>query len=451
MSKTFTQMLSDYIVKVQFENLQHEVVKKTGLLVLDFLGAAAVGSNSPSAGMLQRALVAELIPGLCWVVGPEDKRVSPLMAALCNGFNAHTLEYDDTHRNSLFHPGAPTMPAALATAQLVEANGKKLIEGLVAGYEVGIRLAESINPSHYAFWHTTATVGCFAAAAAAGKIMGLTVEQLVWALGNAGTQAAGLWEFQTDGALTKPLHPGKAALAGVLSALLAREGFTGTSTILEGKRGFCKATARIFDLSRLIPQSQDPPRILEVTFKNDPSCGHTHTPIDAALQLFPKVREAGENITRIRVITNQAAIRIAGNKKPETGHEAKFSIPYCVAYTLRYGRLELSSFAPEALEDPQVRSLMARVEMEVGEEMEKIFQQKRPTELFIELQNGQTLSCRVEYRRGDPENPPSEEEVKAKFRMFVTPVLTPSQIKGWEDACDRLRDWGNMKLFPYSK
>ncbi|MCX5909376.1 MAG: MmgE/PrpD family protein, partial [Deltaproteobacteria bacterium] len=234
--------------------------------------------------------------GPCWVIGKEDQRTSSLMAALLNGFDAHIVEYDDTHRNSLYHPGAPTIPAALAAAQTVKASGMKLIEGLVAGYDVGIRLAESINPAHYTFWHTTGTVRCFAAAAAAGKIMGLSPEQLVWALGNAGTQAAGLWEFQADGSLTKPLHPGKAAMAGVLAALLAKEGFTGPSTILEGKQGFLKATTSHFDLSRLAPKREDPPRILEVTFKNYPSCGHTHTPIDAALELYRQVGQAGGNI-----------------------------------------------------------------------------------------------------------------------------------------------------------
>ncbi len=448
MPKTYTQQFAEYISHLQFKDLSPEVLKKTQLLILDFLGAAAAGTATATAAILQRALAGEMGAGPCWIVGKENRRTSPLMAALMNGFNAHIVEYDDTHRNSLYHPGAPTMAAALAAAQTTKGNGQKFIEGLVAGYELGIRLAEGMNPSHYVFWHTTGTVGCFAAAAAAGKILGLKTDQIVWALGNAGTQAAGLWEFQADKSLSKPLHPGKAAQAGVLAALLAKEGFSGPSTILEGKQGFCKATAKQFDLSRVIPKRDDPPRILEVTFKNYPSCGHSHTPIDAALRLFPEVREAGGCIAKIRVITNQVAIRVAGNANPQTEYEGKFSIPFCVAYALTHGRLDIDSFHPEALGDPRVRQLMTRVHMEAGEEMEKVFQQKRPTEIHLQMEDGTALSARVEYRRGDPENPPTEEEVKAKYRMLVKPVLSSARTLQWEKACDRVEQCSDMTKFP---
>ena len=451
MAKSVTQSWAEYCGRVSFADLPAGVVAKAKLLVLDFLGATAAGSATPTAGMLRRALAKEFGPGPCWVIGREERRTTALLAALTNGFNAHIVEYDDTHRNSLYHPGAPTMPAALAAAQFAGADGRRLIEGIVAGYEVGIRLAEAINPAHYLFWHTTGTVGCFAAAAAAGKILGLTPEQFVWALGNAGTQAAGLWEFQADGALTKPLHPGKAAQAGLLAALLAREGFSGASAILEGKQGFIPATASRFDLGRIVPGSEDPPRLLEVTFKNHPSCGHTHTAIDAALQLFPRLREAGGRIAKVRVVTNQVAARVAGNRDPRTDHEAKFSLPYCVALALQHGRLDLFSFEEAALRDPQVRTLMARVELEIGEEMEKVFQQKRPSEIHVVLEDGRTLSSRVEFRRGDPENPFAPEEVKAKYRLLVRSALTPDQTKEWEEACDRLDTTGDLTAFPRSR
>jgi 2-methylcitrate dehydratase PrpD len=450
MGKSYTQSWAESITKIRFADLAPNVIEKAKLLVLDFLGATAAGSNTPTAGMLQRAVAEELGPGSCWIIGRENRKTSALMAALINGFNAHIVEYDDTHRNSLYHPGAPTMPAALVTAQFSGANGRTLIEGIVAGYEIGIRLAEAINPAHYQFWHTTGTVGCFAAAAASGKILGLTGEQLMWALGNAGTQAAGLWEFQADGAMTKPLHPGKAAQAGILAAFLSRQGFTGTSTILEGKQGFCKATSSQYDMSRIVPKDQDLPRLLEVTFKNYPSCGHTHTPIDAALKLYPDLRETNEKIAKVKVITNQVAVRVAGNDRPQTEYEAKFSIPYCVAYALQYGRLDLFSFGEEALQDSQVRLLMKKVELQIGEEMERVFQQKRPTELHITLEDGLTLSSRVEFRRGDPENPPTAEEVRAKYRMLVQPVLSPSQIEEWQRSCERLEGFNDMRAFPHA-
>ncbi|NLW06433.1 MAG: MmgE/PrpD family protein [Clostridia bacterium] len=448
MNSSYTHVLADYIASVSFSDLSAEVVTKARLLLLDYLGATAAGSNSPTAAMLQRALAQDLTVGPCWVIGREDLRVQPLMAALINGFNAHIVEYDDTHRNSLYHPGAPTIAAALATAQATAASGKKLIEGLVVGYEVGINLAEAINPAHYTYWHTTGTVGCFAAAAAASKIVGLSPQETVWALGNAGTQAAGLWEFQTDGAMTKPLHPGKAAMAGMLAVFLAREGFTGPAEILEGERGFCRATASKFDLSAVVPPAGRQPRLMEVTFKNYPSCGHTHTPIDAALELYKKLGGSVEQIAKIKVITNKVAARVAGNYNPTTAYEAKFSIPFCVAWALRYGSLNLDAFTVEALSNAQVRTLMAKIKLEIGQEMERVFQQKRPTEIIITLNDGRQVKARVEYRRGDPENPPTEDEIKAKYQMLAGQVLAPEQVEQWQAACERLLDYEDLTEFP---
>lgn len=448
LNKTCTQFIADYIANLDFDDFSHEVVTKTKLLVLDYLAATVAGSHTTCARMLRRALAGELSSGPCWVVGQENLRVQPLMAALLNGFNAHIVEYDDTHRNSLYHPGAPTISAALATAQATGASGKKFIEGLVAGYEVGINLAEAVNPAHYTYWHTTGTVGCFAAAAAASKIAGLTPEEIVWALGNAGSQAAGLWEFQTDGAMTKPLHSGKAAMAGVLAVFLAREGFTGPAAIIEGERGFCRATASQFDLSKVMPSRERRPRIMEVTFKNYPSCGHTHTPIDAALALHKMLAAAGGKVKKIKVVTNRVAQRVAGNFNPTSAYEAKFSIPYCVAYALQYGRLNLASFETDALADAQVRALIAKIELVIGAEMEQVFQEKRPTEIYITLEDGRQLSTRVEYRRGDPENPPTVEEIKAKYRMLTRGILSPEEIEQWESACEHLDEFKNLTRFP---
>jgi 2-methylcitrate dehydratase PrpD len=150
---------------------------------------------------------------------PGGEKSSALNVALGNGIASHILELDDVHRGAIVHCGAVVMPAALATAERLHANGRKLIEAIVAGYEVAIRIGEAVSPSHYYYWHNTGTCGTFGACAAAGKLLGLEPEQLVWALGNAGTQAAGLWEFLRDGAMSKHLHPGKAAQNGISQGL----------------------------------------------------------------------------------------------------------------------------------------------------------------------------------------------------------------------------------------
>ena len=279
-------------------------------------------------------------------------KVPALNAALANGCMGHMAEIDDYHRFSTLHPAAPIIPAALASAEAEQADGKRLLEAVVAGYEVAIRIGEAVNPSHYKFWHTTGTCGTFGAAMAAGKIFQLNAKQMLDALGNAGTQASGLWEFASDAAMSKHLHPAKAAFNGLLAALLAREGFTGATRILEGERGFCRAASESFDLKRLTAGLGRRFKICEVSFKPYASCRHTHPAIEAALTLKAKYGLTARDVVKVRVGTFSTALKIAGNPKPKTPFAAKFSIQYCVAAALVYGRVWLEEFSEQALRNP---------------------------------------------------------------------------------------------------
>jgi 2-methylcitrate dehydratase PrpD len=186
---------------------------------------------------------------------------------------------------------------------------------------------------------------------------------------------------------------------------MARERFTGPKTIIEGDKGFCRATAQHFILSRVVPKKKNLPRILEVTFKHYPSCGHTHTPIDAALQIYPRLSNEWKRIRGIRIKTNTIAIRVAGNLNPETAHEAKFSIPFSIAYVLRYGHIDQAAFEITGIINQKVRSIIKLIKLEVGKEMERVFKQKRSTEMILEMDDGRKFYSRIDYRRGDPEYP----------------------------------------------
>src|SRR5690606_29784581 len=205
---------------------------------------------------------------------------SVLNAALVNGAASHVVELDDIHKGSIIHAATVVIPAALAVAEWKGLSGKELIAAVVAGYEVCYRIGEAVSPSHYYYWHNTATCGTFGAAIAAAKLLGLTTEQTIAALGNAGTQAAGLWEFIEDGAMTKQLHTGKAAMNGLLAALLAQKGFTGPQKILEGNRGFFKAMSEEYDASRVTEGLGNEFKIMENSFKIHASCRHTHHAVD---------------------------------------------------------------------------------------------------------------------------------------------------------------------------
>src|SRR5688572_16044403 len=212
-------------------------------------------------------------------------RGSAAAAAFANGVASHILELDDIHTASTVHGAAPIIPAALAVAEREFASGQAFLAAVVLGYEAAFRIGEAVNPSHYRFWHPTGTVATFGAAAAAGSVLGLNAAEMRDAFGSAGTQAAGLWEFNADGAMSKHLHPGKAAFNGVLAADLARAGFTGASRILEGERGFFRAMSSTPDLSRIADGLGTAWKIGENGFKLHACCGHTHTAIDAAIAL----------------------------------------------------------------------------------------------------------------------------------------------------------------------
>lgn len=446
MHSTITQVLSDYVHRVDFRQLPPEVVDKARILFADWIACAVAGTKSETAERALRAVQEDLAHGSCTIVGTH-RRSTPLMAAFVNGFTSHIWEYDDTHRNSLYHPAAPTIPAALAAAEQERASGEEFLAGLVAGYDVGIRIADAVNPAHYRFWHTTGTVGAFAAAAAAGRVLRLAPDEIVNALGNAGSQAAGLWEFQSDGAMTKPLHPGKAAMSGLLSAKLARQGFTGALRILEGDQGFCRATAGECDLSRAVLDLGSHYRILEVTTKMYPSCGHTHTPIDAAVGVRRRLSDAiGDSnpsviagiVRRIVVRTNSVAVRVAGISNPSSSYEAKFSIPFCVSHGLLYGSPALESFEGVWLDDTATRQLMQRVSITIDPELEKVFRDKRPTEIQVELNDGRVFEERVEFRRGDPENPVSKDTIREKFMALAGRVIDPGKAESLWNACMRI-------------
>src|SRR5262245_45716595 len=235
-------MLAELLATVRYDDLPADVIEHARRAVTDWLGSAMAGSIEKPARLAQK--VAAGFGESSEATMFSSGRGSAPAAAFANGVASHILELDDIHRGSTVHAAAPIIPAALAVAEREHAGGRAFLAAVTIGYEAAFRIGEAVNPSHYYFFHPTGTVATFGAAAAAGSLMNLDPEQMVDALGSAGTQAAALWEFNADGAMSKHLHPGKAAMNGVLAADLARVGFTGATRILEGERGFLRAFTR---------------------------------------------------------------------------------------------------------------------------------------------------------------------------------------------------------------
>jgi 2-methylcitrate dehydratase PrpD len=355
----------------------------------------------------------------------------PLLAALVNGGASHCIEYDDADRAGLFHPGAPVISAAWSAAAHQAVSGADFLAAIVAGYEVSQRLARAVNPGHYTMWHTTGTIGTFGAASAAARVLSLDPIQTAWSLGLAGTQAAGLWEVLPHSPLAKNLHPARAAQAGLLAARLAKGGIRGPLEILEGKKGVFAA---------MVPQKVEPQEclvdlgrrwlILEATLKAYPVCGHTMTPIEAALDLYGKF--TSDDLISIEVFAHPVSIQVAGNAAPTTGEEAKFSIPYCVALALLNGNVKRKDFIAEAISEPLVIRLMNLITLKPNPDIRKDNGQ-RPARVVLGLKNGKNLTGKARFRKGDPENPLTDREIEDKFKDLTAPVWGPDvSSKIWD-------------------
>ncbi|WP_211229904.1 MmgE/PrpD family protein [Desulfovirgula thermocuniculi] len=411
--------MAGFTCGLSFRSLPREAVHMAKLALLDWVASAVAGGREAPARMALKVIRGQGGYPQATLLS-EGEKTSCLNAALFNGLASHILELDDVHRGAIIHAGAAVLPAALAVAEMTRSSGRQLLEAIVAGYEVAIRTGEAVTPSHYYYWHTTGTCGTFGAAAAAGKLLGLNEEQMVWALGNAGTQAAGLWEFLADGAMSKHLHPGRAAQSGVLAALLAREGFTGATRILEGERGFCRATAPSFDLSKLTAGlGERPYKVEENSFKIHASCRHTHPAVDVVLDLARRHDLRPDRVGGVIVRTYRTALDITANHQPSSVYAAKFSLPFCVALALVKRRCALADFTPENLFHPEVRELMGRVSLVADAELDALHPERWPAVVEISTVDGQVYTGRTDFPRGDPENPLTEEELREKFYGLV--------------------------------
>jgi 2-methylcitrate dehydratase PrpD len=339
------------------------------------------------------------------------------------------------------HAAAPIIPAALAMAERERATGSRFLLAVAIGYEAALRIGEAVNPSHYRFWHPTGTAATFGAAAAAGSILGLTSEQMRDAFGSAGTQAAGLWEFNADGSMSKHLHPGKAAFNGILAADLAGTGFTGASRILEGDRGFFRAMSQSYDPTRITDGLGAHWKISENCFKLHACCGHTHSAIDLALEFLAErgwsAAEVLDEVAGIHIETYGPGYEIVKNCAPATPYQAKFSIAWCVSSAL-CGPLCFDVSAPD------VHELLSRTKVTVADDLTAKYPAAWPARLTIALRDGSTSTRSADFPRGNPENPISTADLENKFRAMVAPIHGSTAAERALAVCHSLESCADM-------
>ncbi len=401
-------------------------LEAAALLVLDTMANIAAGPRAkPARPVLDWARENAVLAVLEGERPPADRgRLALLLGAM-----AHMLEMDDLHRASVVHPGCVVVPAAMAvTAGRADIDGRRFLAAVIRGYEAITRIGMGVGPAHYKLWHNTATCGPFGAAMTASLLLGLDEEHTLDAMGNAGTQSAGLWQFLASAAMSKHLHTGRAAEAGVVSAQLASHGFTGARDVLEGAQGFFAALAPEGRPLDLLAVPDAPWQIHRTSIKPWPSCRHTHPLADAAFAARAAMTDT--EIREVRIHTYGAALAVCNHPQPETDYQAKFSLQHVAAAVLADGRLDLDSF--DAAARARLAPLRRRVKVCCDSVIDRAYPQKWGCRLQLFPVTGKPVVINREQALGDPERPLATDALIAKARTLV--------VHGGMDEPERLID-----------
>jgi 2-methylcitrate dehydratase PrpD len=445
-----TQVLSEFLASVRYEDLPEPVVARTEDLFLDWLASALAGKGSRPVKVLEQ-FAAQMGPAQ----GPSEiltsrARTSPFFAALVNGGASHVVEQDDLHNSSVMHPGTVVFPAVLAAAQETGATGKDLIVASVAGYEAGVRVGEFLGRTHYKVFHTTGTAGKLAAAAGVARLLKLDADQLQHALGSAGTMAAGLWEFLRDAADSKQLHTAKAAADGLMAAYIARNGFTGARRILEGEQGMAAGMSSDADPARLTDGLGSRWALAETSFKFHASCRHTHPAADALLELMRLHHLKADEVAGVTAYVHQGALDVLGPvTDPQTIHQSKFSMGFVLAQVAVNGRAGLADFTEQSLRDPRMRAFHDKVKMVLDPGIDRAYPKRWMGRVAVRTGDGKLLDHKIATPKGDPDNTLTRAELEDKALRLATYTsgATEAEMKKVIARIWRLREARDVRNF----
>ena len=430
-----SQELARFAAELRFEQIPSDVLRRCEDLLLDTIGSIFAGSTERPVKTIEAFAIAQ---------GPEQgkaqilasgRSTSPLFAAMVNAAAAHLVEQDDLHNSSVFHPACVVFPPALAVAQSIGASGRDLLTACVVGYEVGIRVGEFLGRSHYKIFHTTATAGTIAAAVTVGSLLKLNPEQMLHAIGSAGTQAAGLWEFLRTAADSKQLHTAKAAANGLMAAYLAQDGFTGAQQILEGKQGMGAGMSSDADPSKLVDRLGSRWALLETSFKFHASCRHTHPAADALLAAMQDNQLQADEIAEVKTHVHQAAIDVLGAvDKPETVHQSKFSMGTVLGIVAYQQFAGLDEF-DRALGDDKIDAFRQKVSMQLDTQVDGAYPNQWLGKVSVKTKDGREFEAFIDEPKGDPGNTLSRSEIEAKVErlMQYRNATTAAKARQWID------------------
>jgi 2-methylcitrate dehydratase PrpD len=435
--------LARFAADVQAENVPEDVVHQAVRCLVDWLGCTIAGSATPECAKVRagiRALDGAEGARTAAIVG-TPQRTSAGHAALANGIAAHVLDFDDTFNpeRTTIHGSAPLWPAIAAAGELVPVSGRDAIEAFIAGFEVQTRVAIAAGPGHYdAGWHVTGTVGHIGAAVATARLLRLSPERTLAALGTGATQAAGMKVVY--GSMGKPLHAGKAAMDGLLSGFLARDGVTSSTEPIEGHRGFLHLFSPAPTPHRAVEDLGQAWYLPRNGFKPY-SCGSlTHPPAQALLELRSEYGLCAGDVVSVDAYVHDYVRTTTGLTEPRTGLEGKFSIYHVLAVALADGAAFLDQFTDERVGDPELARIRERVRVHTDPE-----QSKDSARVVLITSDGRTLQRHVAHNLGTPDNPMTDQQLEDKFLALASAVLGPDGAVRVAEMC-----WGILGLDDFS-
>ena len=425
---TVTHALAKFLVEHKPAALPETVRHEAARALLNWVGCAIGASNHETVKRTLAALNEFSGPRVATLFGRRE-RVDIFQAALLNGATSHTFDFDDTHLPTVIHPSAPVAPALFALAEHQRVSGKDLLHAFVLGVEAECRIGNSVMPNHYdTGWHATATLGVFGAAAAAGRLLKLNEQQMVWALGTAATQSCGIRE--TFGSMAKPLHPGFAARNGMLAALLAKKQFVGPEQGIEGRRGFAAVLSTKFNPAAITDGLGKTWALLANSYKPY-ACGVViHPAIDGCIQLRNEHKLKLDDIARIELKVHPLVLELCGRRDPKSGLEGKFSVFHSSAAAILLGEGGEAAYSDAVVRNPAVIRLRDQISAAA---LEGVAEDQM--HITMTLKNGRVLEKYVEHCVGSVDNPMSDADLEAKFRAQCKGFLSAAQVDKLVGLC----------------
>jgi 2-methylcitrate dehydratase PrpD len=429
-----TRILARYIVGARYEDLPANVRKEGVRTLLNWVGVAVGGSHHETVQRAIAALAPFSGPPQASLLG-RSERFDVMNAAFLNGVASHIFDFDDTHLKTIIHPAGPVVSAILALSEYQPVTGKEFLNALVLGVETECRIGNSVYPEHYDVgWHITGTAGVFGAAAAVGKLLGLTEQQMVWALGLAASQPVGLRE--SFGSMNKSFNPGRAASNGLFAALLAQKDYTSSDTMIEAKRGWAHTISTKQDFAQITEGLGTRYESALNTYKPF-ACGIViHPALDAAIQLRNENHLEAEQIAQVSLKVHPLVLELTGKKTPKIGLEGKFSIYHSVAVAIVQGAAGERQYSDQAVRDPVVIALRDKVVATVDPAIKP-----EQVDMTITLKDGRTLHKFIQHAIGSLEVPMTDKQLEAKFVDLAKGILPDDRAQALIALC-----WGVEKL-----